>query len=330
MTAIRDSEGSASEEVVVNLSENGRALGLTLGQVAEPLRNALYGAVAGKIQRDREEVEIRVRLPEADRATLADLEDLRIPVTGGYVPLREVAELSFQPSPATITRIDGRRVTKVTADVTGEATTGGAEAGRILENTVPRLARDHPGLRVTLGGEQEEQSLFGPALPRNVVIALFGIYALLTLAFRSYTRPLILLAVLPFGIVGTVLGHWALGLNLTLLSSFGLIGLLGILINDALLLVVRIFEHVEQDDDSPVARALAERFRPILLTTVTTFLGVTPLILETSLQAQFLIPTAVSLGFGLLIGSVFTLVVVPAVAAIYLRMKGYEPARAVD
>ena len=171
---------------------------------------------------------------------------------------------------------------------------------------------------------------FGPALPRNVVIALFGIYALLTLAFRSYTRPLILLAVLPFGIVGTVLGHWALGLNLTLLSSFGLIGLLGILINDALLLVVRIFEHVEQDDDSPVARALAERFRPILLTTVTTFLGVTPLILETSLQAQFLIPTAVSLGFGLLIGSVFTLVVVPAVAAIYLRMKGYEPARAVD
>ncbi|RVV97763.1 efflux RND transporter permease subunit [Mesobaculum littorinae] len=326
VTAVRDSEGSASEEVVVDLSDRGRALGLSLADVAQALRDALYGAVATEIQRDREEVEVRVRLPQSDRDTLADLENLRLPVGGALVPLREVATLSFQPSPATVTRIDGRRVTTISADVTGEATTGGAEAGRILDTLVPQLQKDHPGLRVTLGGEQEEQSRFGPALGRNVAVALFGIYALLALAFRSYVRPVLLLIAMPFGMMGTILGHWALGLDLTLLSMFGLIGLLGILMNDALLLVMSIFERVEAGDDRPIGAAMAERLRPILLTTLTTFLGVTPLILETSLQAQFLIPTAVALGFGLLGGSVMTMAVVPAATAIYLRLhKRWKP-----
>lgn len=323
VTAIRDSRGSSSEEVVATLSDQGGALGVELSSVARGLRNALFGAVATEFQRNREEVEVRVRLPASDRDTIADLQDLRLPAEGGLVPIGTVADLAFQPAPSTITRIDGSRVTTVTADVTGGSTTGSEVTDQLMTETVPQLRRDYPDLEITLGGEQEEQSRFAPALLRNAILALLGIYALLTLAFGSYTRPLILLTVLPFGLVGTILGHWALGLELTLLSMFGLIGLMGILLNNALLLVIRTFECAESGSSRPVVDAMVERLRPIILTTVTTFLGVTPLILETSLQAQFLIPTAVALGFGILVGSFFTLAVVPAVSVLYLRLSDH-------
>lgn len=319
---IRDSEATAAEEIVVTRREAADSLGVSLVQVAGAVRAATFGEVAGEILRDEEEVEIRVRLPEDERETLADLQQYRIPVGEDFVPIGAVAELTRQPAPTTVTRLDARRVTSVEADVDTAITSGGAESAHIREEVLPAIQQDYPGVEVQYGGEQEEQARFGPALAQNFALALFGIYALLALAFGSFTRPLMILLTVPFALVGAIGGHALLGLNLTLLSMFGIVGLTGILINASLLLLNE-YDTLRGEGTQwaeALPEAAARRFRPILLTTLTTFLGISPLILETSLQAQFLIPTAVSLGFGILAGSVLVLLVVPAYAALSARI----------
>ncbi len=319
---IRDSEATAAEEIVVTLHEDASALGVTLAQVAGAVRAATFGEVAGEILRGEEEVELRVRLPENQRETLSDLQQYRIPAGDAFVPIGAVAELTRQPAPTTITRLDARRVTSIEADVDVAVTSGGAEAAWLQENVLPDLRRDHPSVEVGYGGEQEERARFGPALAQNFALALFGIYALLALAFGSWSRPVLILLTVPFALVGALAGHALLGLNLTLLSMFGIIGLTGVLINASLLLLNEYGDLLDEgwDWQDAIPEAVARRFRPIFLTTLTTFLGISPLILETSLQAQFLIPTAVSLGFGILVGSVLVLLVVPSYAAVAARL----------
>lgn len=319
---IRDSEATAAEEIVVTLTDEGAALGVTLAQVAQAVRAATYGEVAGEILRDDEEVELRVRLPEDERETLSDLQQYRIPVGEDFVPIGAVADLTRQPAPTTITRLDARRVTSVEADVDTAITSGGAVTSHIREVVLPEIRRDHPSIEVGYGGEQEEQARFGPALAQNFALALFGIYALLALAFQSWSRPLLIVLTVPFALVGAIGGHALLGLNLTLLSMFGIIGLTGIIINASLLLLNE-YQSLREDGmewRAAIPEAAAQRFRPIFLTTLTTFFGISPLILETSLQAQFLIPTAVSLGFGILAGSVIVLLVVPAYTSVAARI----------
>lgn len=307
---------------MVTLRDDADALAVGLTQIATAVRAATFGEVAGEILRDNEEVELRVRLPENERETLADLQQYRIPVGDAFVPIGAVAELTRQPAPTTITRLDARRVTAVGGDVDTAVTSGGAETAHIRDEVLPKIRQDHPGLKVQYGGEQEEQARFGPALAQNFALALFGIYALLALAFQSYSRPVLILLTVPFALVGAVAGHALLGLNLTLLSMFGIIGLTGILINAALLLLNE-YDAMRSEGiewEAALPEAAARRFRPIMLTTLTTFLGISPLILESSLQAQFLIPTAVSLGFGILAGSALVLLVVPAYASISARI----------
>ena len=340
---LRDDRYSAAREIRVRARPEAAAYGLDQAGIAREVRAAFYGARVTEIQRDREEVEVRVRLAPDDRDTIDDLERYRIPVAnrrgeaaggessaGGAngadsVPLRTVAELEYAPAPSEIVRVDGRTVTTVTADVDTALTSGGAETARIQAKLVPELERDYPGLVVTVGGEQEEQQRFGPALATNFVLALFAIYAILALAFGSYGRPLIVLAIIPFGFVGALLGHAALGLNLTLLSMFGVIGLAGVIVNDALLIVDYIISD-EADGKSPrdaIVDSTVQRFRPVTLTTLTTFFGIAPLILETSVQAQFLVPTAVALGVGILFGSFVMILLVPALASVYARCASW-------
>jgi len=322
---IRDSEASAAEELVITLRDDAVALGISLAQVANAVRAATFGEVADEILRDNEEVEIRVRLPESERETLADLQQYRIPTGDAFVPIGAVADITRQPAPTTIKRLNTRRVTSVEADVDTALTSGGAETTYIQEEVLPKIRRDYPGVQVQYGGEQEEQARFGPALAQNFALALFAIYALLALAFRSYSRPFLILLTVPFALVGAIAGHALMGLNLTLLSMFGIIGLTGILINASLLLLNEYdalrSEGVDWQTAAP--EATARRFRPIFLTTLTTFLGISPLILETSLQAQFLIPTAVSLGFGILVGSAIVLLVVPAYASLSAQIGNW-------
>src|SRR6056297_18801 len=314
---IRDSQSTAAEEIVVTLRDDGAALGVSLAQVANAVRDATFGEIAGSFLRNEEEVELRVRLPEDQRETLSDLQEYRIPVGDNFVPIGAVAELTRQPAPTTITRLDARRVTTVEADVDTSLTAGGTESTYIRKTVLPEIQQTYPSVSVQYGGEQEEQARFGPALAQNFALTLFAIYALLALAFRSYSRLLLILLTVPFALVGSILGHALLGLNLTLLSMFGISGLTGILINASLLLLNE-YEDLRAggaDWRDAMPEAAARRFRPIFLTTLTTFFGIAPLILETSLQAQFLIPTAVSLGFGVLVGSVLVLLIVPAYAA---------------
>ena len=339
---LRDDRYSTAREIRVRARPEAAAYGLDQAAIARAVRAAFYGARVTEIQRDREEVEVRVRLAPDERDTIDDLERYRIPVAGvrggpaggasggaangvDSVPLRTVAQLEYAPAPSEIVRVDGRTVTTVTADVDTALTSGGAETGRIRSELVPELKRDYPGLVVTVGGEQEEQQRFGPALATNFVLALFAIYAILALAFGSYGRPLIVLAIIPFGFVGALLGHAALGLNLTLLSMFGVIGLAGVIVNDALLIVDYIISD-EADGKSPhdaIVDSTVQRFRPVTLTTLTTFFGIAPLILETSVQAQFLVPTAVALGVGILFGSFVMILLVPALASVYARCASW-------
>jgi multidrug efflux pump subunit AcrB len=323
VVSVSDDRFSAAREIVARVTEEAQALGVSTELVARQLRAAYFGRTVTTLQRDREEVEVRVRLPEEERDSLADLRDLRIRLGEGFVPVTSVADLSFRQAPTVVTRVDGRTVVTLTADVAEAVTTGGTETAWLRDEVVPGLRDDVPGLEVAVAGEQEEQGQTTPALARNFGLAMLAVYGILAMAFQSFARPLLVLATLPFGLVGAVLAHYALGLNLTLLSMFGIIGLAGILVNGGLLIndVIQRLEAEGADPHEAIVEATVARFRPILLTTLTTFFGIFPLILETSVQAKFLIPTAVSLAFGLLAGSLLLQVLMPAYAAIYNRAR---------
>ncbi|WP_404363593.1 efflux RND transporter permease subunit [Marinobacter sp.] len=319
---IRDDRFRTTDEIALELKPEARRYGVTLSQLARSVRAAVFGAEAVRVQRGREEVVVRVRLPEHQRDSLGDLEAYEIAVPGGYIPLGMVAELERRPAPARIDRLDGRRITTVYADTNPDITTGGEATAHILSSVLPGLQAKHPDLRVTVGGEQEEQGRTTPALASNFLLALFAIYALMALAFNAYTRPFILLLTIPFGFIGALAGHMLLGLNLTMLSLFGIVGLSGVIINDALLMLDFVGEKRRQGMAAAEAiiESALDRFRPILLTSLTTFFGVFPLILERSVQAKFLIPTAVSLGFGILFGTFLLMLLVPALAILHSQL----------
>jgi multidrug efflux pump subunit AcrB len=265
-----------------------------------------------------------VRLPREERDALADLDALRIrTAAGAEVPLAEVATVSTGYGPSSINRRDRRRVTTVTADVDEEVTSASQVIEALKGEVVPRFESTYPGLRATFEGEQREQSEAFGAIARGFLIALFLIYALLAIPFRSYTQPFIIMSAIPFGIIGAIFGHLLMGISVGVLSMFGIVGLSGVVVNDSLVLI----DYINQlrAEGRPVREAVVEatkvRFRPIFLTSLTTFLGVLPLILERSLQAQFLIPIAASLGFGILFSTFIVLVLVPALVMLDHRVR---------
>lgn len=328
--SIRDDRFTAAREIALELRPEAQVYGASTGTLARQVRAALYGAEVASLQRDGEEVQVRVRLPEDERDSIADLYDLRVLVGEDFVPLTTLAEFAYRQSPSVISRVGGRTVVTLTADVNETVTTGGAETAWLMENIVPQLDEEIDGLTVSVGGEQQAQGRTTPALARNFALAMLGIYVILALAFQSYTRPILVIAVVPFGLVGALAGHALLGLNLTLLSLFGVIGLAGILVNGGLLINDFILDKERRGIAwrEAIVESTIERFRPILLTTLTTFLGIFPLILETSVQARFLIPTAVSLAFGVLGGTIILMLLMPAYCSIYARLRNLVYTRA--
>ena len=230
------------------------------------------------------------------------------------MPLSKVADLSFGIGSTTIRRIGGRRIATVTADVNRAVITGQEVNTKVTDEILPDLEERFPGLRYTFGGEQREQAIALDGLARGFGMALLVIYALLAIPFRSYVQPLIIMATIPLGFIGAALGHLVMGLDLGMLSMFGMVGLSGVVVNDSLVLIDFVNERYRSG--LPMNEALVEgaklRFRPILLTSVTTFLGVFPIIIEQSIQAQFLVPMAVSLGFGILVATPILMLAVPA------------------
>ncbi|MEM6496640.1 MAG: efflux RND transporter permease subunit, partial [Pseudomonadota bacterium] len=309
----------AKREIQLRLTPEARSFGITLEQFADQTRAAFFGYEALRFQRGRDEIKVMVRLPEAERRSIDNLRNYRLRTAdGAFIPLSEIAEIVETTSPTKIIRREGRRIVTLTARFDNVRTTANEALAHIRSTVLPDVQLAYPSVRLSESGQSREQKQLAQGLALNFVLGLFAIYALLALPFRSYRQPFIIMSAIPLGLVGAVAGHYMMGLELGLLSLFGLVGLSGIIINDALVLID--FANQEYRNGHSWQQALARagkvRFRPIMLTSITTFLGVCPLILETSIQAQFLIPLAVSLGFGLLFGTVILMVFVPAVAMV--------------
>ncbi len=320
---IRSDHTPGIPEIQLELRPEARTLGLTLEELAGQTRAAFFGAEAVRVQRGREEVRVYVRLPADERNSITDVEGylLRTP-SGAEVPVTSVASLNPGVSPPAVRRRDGQRVVTVTADVDPTVISGGEANSILADSILADLTAVYPDLTYTFGGEQQEQLESLGALYRGFAIALLMIFVLLAIPLRSYTKPFIIMAVLPFGFIGVILGHWVLGVALSAVSFMGIFGLSGVAVNDSLVMIDFIDQKLRES--VPVRTAIIEgakgRFRPIMLTSVTTFLGFTPLILERSIQAQFLIPFAASLGFGILFTTAILMMVVPALYAIQLRL----------
>lgn len=311
---LADSYRAGKEEIELEITPEAQAAGLTLADLALQVRQAFYGEEAQRIQRGRDEVKVMVRYPESERRSLGDLEELRIRTPGGLeIPLPTVADVSLSRGPSTIQRVDRNRVIHVTSDVNLEEGNPNEIVADLRANVLPQILRDHPRVRYEMAGEQEEQRKTIQELIEGFLIALLIIYALLAIPFKSYLQPFIVMSAIPFGLIGAVLGHVVMGLNLTILSMFGIVALTGIVVNDSLVLVDFINRRYREGMplETAVREAGAARFRPILLTSLTTFAGLSPLLFEQSVQAQFLIPMAVSLGFGVLFATFIILIGVP-------------------
>ena len=311
---ISDSFRPGKKEVKLTLTKAAETLGLTLGDLGRQVRQAFYGEEAQRIQRGRDDIKVMVRYPATERRSLGDLEQMRIRTpTGAEVPFAVAAEAEIGRGFASIKRKDRQKVVNVTADVDVKVANANEIIADLTANVLPGILADHPRVRYTLEGEQREQAETMSGLAGSFMFALMVIYILLAIPFKSYVQPLIVMSAIPFGIVGAVWGHMILGMDLTMLSMFGVVALTGVVVNDSLVMVD--FINKKRDKGIPPAEAIREagiqRFRPILLTSVTTFLGLTPILLEKSLQAQFLIPMAISLGFGVLFATFITLLLVP-------------------
>ncbi len=315
VTDIADSFRAGKEEVKLALRPDAETLGLSLADLARQVRQGFYGEEAQRIQRGRDDVRVMVRYPDEERRSLGDLESMRIRTAGGAeVDFADVATVRYGRGYSSIDRVDRRRIIQVTADVDLTKANSTEIVNKVREEVLPRLEREYPGLSYSLEGEQREQAETFGGLARGLAVALVLIYALLAIPFRSYAQPLIVMSAIPFGVVGVVWGHALMGLPLTFLSLFGLVALTGVVVNDSLIMVDFINRARESEKSLPqaVRQAGARRFRPILLTSVTTFVGLAPLLLERSMQAQFLKPMAASLGFGVLFATGVTLILVPS------------------
>ncbi len=328
---VRDDYTKGKTQFDFKLRPEGRALGLTSGEVGQQVRDAFFGALALRQLRGTNEVEVRVKLPEEERKELHNLEDLVIFTPGGAeVPLLDVVEINRGEAFNSINRRDGRRVVNVETDVEPKRA-----ISQLLEalqtDVLPQLRADYPGITWTFEGSESDMRESTRALWGGFAVALVVMYSLLAVAFRSYLQPLIVLAAIPFGIVGAVIGHILLGFDISLISLMGVIALSGVVVNDSLIMID--YANRQRGDRSAfqaIREAGLRRFRPIILTTLTTFGGLTPIILERSLQAQYLIPMAISLGFGIVFATAIILLLVPCLYLMLedLKFLGRRSARA--
>ncbi|MDT8367950.1 MAG: efflux RND transporter permease subunit [Longimicrobiales bacterium] len=322
---IRSDESQGLREIQLSLKPAARTLGLTLDDIARQVRAAFFGDEALRVQRGTEDIRVYVRLPEHERDAIADVEEYRIRTPdGGQIPIGQVATLTLGTSPTAIRRRDGRRVVTVTARV-NNAVTSADEVNRALETGVlaTLLERDS-NLLSQFGGSTQDQTEASGAISMGLVLALVVIYALLAIPFGSYVQPLVIMSAVPFGVVGALIGHLLLDIPVGLLSLFGIIGLSGVVVNDSLVMIDFVNENRRNGlgIHESVIDAAKSRFRPIMLTSLTTFLGVAPITFERSLQAQFLIPMAASLAFGIVFATAVLMLVVPALST--LQLQGQE------
>ena len=317
---VDDSFELGKTEYVFELTDEGLAVGLTPSLLGQQLRYAFFGLEAQRFQRGRSEVIVYVRYPKDQRESLSGLRETRIRLSDGTeVPLSSVATVKEQLGYSEIFTVNGRRVVSVTADVDYNITTPSDVMRVLTDEVLPQLQQRYQGLSYSFEGESREQGEDMASLGKNMMIALMIIYVLLGGQLRSYIQPLIIMSAIPFGVVGAIWGHYLLGHDLSFISMFGIVALTGVVINDSVVLMDYYNNHKEEFGKSTydaLEASIARRFRPILLTTMTTSLGLLPMLLETSLQAQFLIPMAVSLATGIIFATLIILILIPCLVLI--------------
>ena len=312
---IKDSFSAGKDEIKLNLRPEAQNYGITMASLARQVRQAFYGDEVQRVQRGRDEVKVFLRYPKEERVSLNNLEQMMVRVGNNIeVPLGQVAAGELSSGYSTITRTDRKRSISVTADVDlSEANANEILAKFEVDHIIPIL-RDYPSVNYSFEGEQREQRDTLGSLFKNFALALFVVYVLLAVPFKSYLQPLIIMSAIPFGFTGAVIGHIIMGMNLAVLSIIGIVALSGVVVNDSLVMVDFINRYKREDGKTSLEAALAagpRRFRPILLTSITTFVGLFPLLIEKSVQAQFLVPMAISLAYGVLFATLITLILVP-------------------
>jgi len=320
---ISDSFRSGKQEIQLALLPEARNLGLTLADLANQVRSAFYGTEAQRIQRGRDDVRVMVRFPESERTSIGNLEDMYIRTPNGdQVPFYSVARFEISRGYSSINRLDGRRTVTVTADVDRSKVSPEEISASIRSELIPGFRARYPGIDVELGGEQEERATALTGLLVGCLFSLVVIYGLLAIPLRSYLHPLVVMGVIPFGAVGAIVGHYALNVQLMFFSALGIVALSGVVVNASLVLVD--YANRQRREGKGVIEAMltatAVRFRPIVLTSVTTFVGLIPLMSTSTPATAPFLPMAVSLAWGVLFATFITLLLVPC---LYLIVEDY-------
>jgi multidrug efflux pump subunit AcrB len=320
---VKDNYNVGKEEINISLLPSAANYGVTMMLVASQVRQAFYGQEIQSIQRGRDEVKIMLRYPKDERSSISNLEEMMIRTPqGATIPIRQVARLDLNEGLASIQRKDRKRAINITADVDLTETTGNEVIAAVTASILPEILKKYDSISYSLEGEQQEQSDNLKSIGKNFLLAMIVVYILLAIPFNSYFQPLVVMSSIPFGLTGAVIGHLILGLNFSVLSMMGIVALTGVVVNDSLVMVDFINRY--RSEGNTIKQAVLEagprRFRPIFLTSLTTFVGLVPLLLEKSSQAQFIIPMAVSLAFGVVFATVITLLLVPVS---YLILEKY-------
>ena len=322
---IEDSTVDGKREVQLKLSPEGLTLGLSTLELTQQVRGAFQGVEVLKLLRNSDELSLKLQLPFDERRYLRDLEDLVIIAPSGErLPLSQVAELKYEQSYSAIRRINGRRIVSVRALIDSEITNTAEVVMSLKKFLLPETINQNPQLQYSFEGARRAQTNTMAGVKKGGAVAIVLIFCLLALQFRSYLQPIIIMTAIPFGMVGAILGHLLLGYDLSIISVLGIVALTGIVVNDSLILVD--FINRNREKGGTIIYAVLEsgvrRFRPIVLTTLTTFFGLLPMLFETSRQARFLIPMAISLAFGILFSTLIILYLIPVLYTILEDLKG--------
>jgi multidrug efflux pump subunit AcrB len=320
---ITNSATSGTNEIKLKIKPEAEALGLTMSSLGRQVRQAFYGEEAQRIQRGKDELRVMVRYPIEERRSVADLENMRIrtPI-GDEVPFNSVAEVSFGQGYSNISRLDRERTVTVSSDLDPDLVEPQQIVRTISEEYIPELLSRYPGVKYGLEGSSQDQADFMSKIFMALIVAMFLIYALIAIPLHSYAQPLVIMSVIPFGVIGAVIGHIIMGRALSMFSMFGLIALAGVVVNDSLIMVDFINKARARGvavRDAVIQSGTA-RFRAIILTSFTTAAGLLPIMFESSPQAQAIIPTAISIGYGIIFATVITLFLIPA---LYLLQEDF-------
>jgi multidrug efflux pump subunit AcrB len=327
---ISDNFRPGKQEKKLRVKEGARSIGVTMRGLARQVRQAFYGEEALRIQRGRDDVKVMVRYADQQRSSLSGFDEMRIRTSAGQeIPIEEVADIAHGRAYSTINRVDRKRTVTVISDIDETTANASQIVADLKANFLPKLIERYPGVSFDLEGQAKRTGESIDSLKSGYLLAMMGIFLLLASQFRSYIQPVIIMMAIPFGLIGAVFGHLLMGMEFTIISIFGIVALSGIVVNDALILIDFINRAVRSgaDIEAAVVESGKARFRPVLLTSITTIAGLLPILLETSFQAQFLIPMAISICFGLLAATLLTLLFVPALYLIVRDVRNSVVAR---